>query len=138
MSGNWGGSTTAVIKGTQNPIAAAKFAEFLNTDPATTAMFNTVQNLFPSTTALLASPSFTGLKDAFFGGQQVNKLFAGISSTVNTGLAVAAVPRPGGHGLDLDVGKALASKGDVAAATDQWESQLTAYAKNQGFNVTVG
>jgi multiple sugar transport system substrate-binding protein len=35
VSGNWGGSTNAVIKGTQSPIAAAKFAEFLNTNPTT-------------------------------------------------------------------------------------------------------
>ena len=27
---------------------------------------------------------------------------------------------------------------DAAVATDQWQSQLAAYAKNQGFNVTVG
>ena len=51
-SGNWGGSTTAVIKGTKNPIAAAKFAEFLNTDPQTTKMFTTLQFFFPATTAI--------------------------------------------------------------------------------------
>ena len=138
VSGNWGGSTTALIKGTANPIAAAKFAEFLNTDPTTTSMFNTSQNLFPSTTALLGSSSFTGLKDAFFGGQQVNQLFAGISPTVNTGFEWPPFLDQAVTDWTSTVGKALSSKGNVATATDQWESQLTAYAKNQGFNVTVG
>ncbi|MFD0578649.1 hypothetical protein [Dactylosporangium darangshiense] len=35
-------------------------------------------------------------------------------------------------------GKALADKGDVAAATDQWQSRLTTYAKDQGFTVAAG
>lgn len=136
-SGNWGGSTTAVIKDTQHAIAAAKFAEFLNTDPATTAMFNTVQSLFPSTTALLSSPSFAGLKPAFFGGQQVNKLFAGISSTIDVGWQWPPFLDQAVTDWTATVGKALGNKGDVAAATGQWQSQLVGYAKSQGFNVTA-
>jgi multiple sugar transport system substrate-binding protein len=46
-AGNWGGSTSAVIKTTKNPIAAAKFAEFLNTDAESTMMLATQQFLFP-------------------------------------------------------------------------------------------
>jgi multiple sugar transport system substrate-binding protein len=138
VSANWGGSTTAVIKGTQNPIAAAKFAEFLNSDPVSAQMFNTSQNLFPATTALLAAPPFSGLKDTFFGGQQVNQLFAGISSTVNTGWQWPPFLDQSVTDWTSTVGKALAGKGSLAAATGQWESQLTAYAKNQGFNVTAG
>jgi multiple sugar transport system substrate-binding protein len=136
-SGNWGGSTTAVIKDTQHAIAAAKFAEFLNTDPATTAMFNTVQSLFPSTTALLSSPSFAGLKPAFFGGQQVNKLFAGISATIDVGWQWPPFLDQAVTDWTATVGKALGNKGDVAAATGQWQSQLVGYAKSQGFNVTA-
>jgi multiple sugar transport system substrate-binding protein len=136
-SGNWGGSTTAVIKGTQHAIAAAKFAEFLNTDSATTAMFNTVQSLFPSTTALLSSPSFAGLKPEFFGGQQVNKVFAGISSTIDVGWQWPPFLDQAVTDWTATVGKALANKGDVAAATGQWQSQLVGYAKSQGFDVTA-
>jgi len=138
VSANWGGSTTAVIKGTQNPIAAAKFAEFLNTDPVTTKMFNAVQSLFPSTRALLADPSLAGQKDAFFGGQEVNHLFAGISATVNTGWQWPPFLDQAVTDWTSTIGKALAAKGSVVAATSQWESQLEGYAKNQGFHVTVG
>ena len=125
------------IKGTQHAIAAAKFAEYLNTDPATTAMFNTVQSLFPSTTALLSSPSFAGLKPAFFGGQQVNKVFAGISSTIDVGWQWPPFLDQAVTDWTATVGKALANKGDVAAATGQWQSQLAGYAKSQGFDVTA-
>jgi hypothetical protein len=37
--------------------------KFLNTDPVTTKMFNTVQDFFPSTKALLADSSVTSQKD---------------------------------------------------------------------------
>ena len=138
MSGNWGGSTSAVIKGTANPIAAAKFAEFLNTDPETTKMFNTVQSFFPATKALLTDPSFAGQKSAFFGGQSVNELFAGISGTVNVGWQWPPFLDESVKDWTATAGKALADKTDVAGATDQWQSQLTAYAKDQGFTVSAG
>jgi multiple sugar transport system substrate-binding protein len=138
VSGNWGGSTTAVITGTKNPIAAAKFAEFLNTDAETTKMFSTVQNFFPASTALLADPTFTGRKSEFFGGQEVNKLFAGVSDTVDIGWQWPPFLDQSVKDWTETAGKALADKGDVAAATDQWQERLTAYAKDQGFTVSGG
>ncbi|MFC7534787.1 ABC transporter substrate-binding protein [Actinoplanes sp. GCM10030250] len=138
VSGNWGGSTTAVITGTKNPIAAAKFAEFLNTDTETTTMFSTVQNFFPATKGLLADPSFTGLKSEFFGGQEVNKLFAGISGTVDVGWQWPPFLDQATKDWTETAGKALTDSGDVAAATDVWQSRLTAYAKDQGFTVSAG
>lgn len=138
VSGNWGGSTNAVIKGTQSPIAAAKFAEFLNTNPTTTAMFNTQQSLFPSLKSLLSSAAFSSLKSPFFGGQQVNQLFAQISGTVNVNWQWPPFLDQSVTDWTATLGKALAGKGDVAAATGQWQSQLAGYAKNQGFHVTAG
>jgi multiple sugar transport system substrate-binding protein len=136
VAGNWGGSTNAVIKGTQYPIAAAKFAEFLNTDPRTTSMFNTSQSLFPSLKSLLSSATFSGFKAPFFGGQQANQVFAQISTTVNVSWQWPPFLDQSFTDWTATVGKALGSKGNVAAATGQWESELASYAKNQGFNVT--
>jgi multiple sugar transport system substrate-binding protein len=138
VSGNWGGSTTAVITGTKNPIAAAKFAEFLNTDPETAKMFNTVQNFFPATKALLADPAFAGQKSDFFGGQEVNKVFGEIGETVDKGWQWPPFLDESVKNWTETAGKAMADKGDVAAATDQWQERLTAYAKDQGFTVSAG
>jgi len=134
-SGNWGGSTSAVIKTTKNPIAAAKFAEFLNTDPESTKLFATEQFLFPPTKALLSDPTFTGQKPAFYGGQTVNELFAGISDTVSTDFTWPPFLDQAVNDWDETVGKSLADKGDTSAALDQWQSRITTYAKNQGFTV---
>ncbi len=134
-SGNWGGSTTAVVRGTKNPIAAAKFAEFLNTDPTTTKMFNTEQSFFPATKALLSDPSFTGQQASFYGGQPVNKLFADISSHVNTSFQWPPFLDQSVSDWTDTVGKALADKTDLSAAASQWQSRLVTYAKAQGFQV---
>jgi multiple sugar transport system substrate-binding protein len=136
VAGNWGGSTNAVIKGTPHAIAAAQFAEFLNTNPQTTAMFNTQQSLFPSLKSLLSSAAFSSYKSPFFGGQQANALFAQISTDVNLSWQWPPFLDQSVTDWTDTVGKALGDKGNVTAATGQWESQLTSYAKSQGFNVT--
>jgi multiple sugar transport system substrate-binding protein len=134
-SGNWGGSTTALVQGTKNPIAAAKFAEFLNTDPTTTKMFNTEQSFFPATRALLSDPSFTDQQASFYGGQTVNKAFADISSNVNTSFQWPPFLDQSVSDWTDTVGKALGDRTDLSAAAGQWQSRLVTYAKAQGFQV---
>ena len=134
-SGNWGGSTSAVVKGTKNPIAAAKFAEFLNTDPESTKMFATQQFLFPATKALLADASFTQEKPTFYGGQTVNQVFSEVSSTVDTDFQWPPFLDQAVNDWDETVGKSFADKGDVAGALDAWQKRLADYATNQGFKV---
>ena len=135
VSGNWGGSTSAVVKGTKNPIVAAKFAEFLNTDPESTKKFATEQFLFPATKALLADPSFTGQKPEFYGGQTVNQVFSDISETVDTQFQWPPFLDQAVNDWDETVGKSFADKTDTGAALDQWQTRVTDYAKNQGFKV---
>jgi multiple sugar transport system substrate-binding protein len=134
-SGNWGGSTSAVIKTTKNPIAAAKFAEFLNTDPESAKMMATEQFLFPPTKALLADKSFIEEKPDFYGGQQVNQVFAGISDTVSADFTWPPFLDQTVSDWDETVGKSLAGKTDTAAALDQWQQRITSYAESQGFKV---
>jgi multiple sugar transport system substrate-binding protein len=134
-SGNWGGSTTAVIKSTKNPIAAAQFAQFLNSDPDSAKLFATKQFFFPATKALLADASFTGAAPAFYGGQQVNQVFADVSQTVNTSFQWPPFLDEVVTDFTDTVSKALSSKGDVVGALGQWQSRIVTYAKGQGFTV---
>ena len=134
-SGNWGGSTTAVIKSTKNPIAAAQFAQFLNSDPDSAKLFATKQFFFPATKALLADPTFTGDSPAFYGGQQVNQVFADVSQTVNTSFQWPPFLDQVVTDFTDTVSKALSTKGDVTASLAQWQSRIVGYAKSQGFTV---
>jgi multiple sugar transport system substrate-binding protein len=134
-SGNWGGSTSAVIKSTKNPIAAAKFAEFLNTDPESAKMMATEQFLFPPTKALLGDAAFAAQKPEFYGGQTVNQVFADVSDTVSADFGWPPFLDQTVKDWDETVGKALADKTDPAAALDQWQQRITTYAEGQGFKV---
>jgi len=135
QSGNWGGSTSAVIKSTKNAIAAAVFAQFLNTDPDSTKLFATKQFLFPATKALLAEPAYVGDTPAFYGGQKVNELFARISSTVNTTFQWPPFLDRVEADFKETVGKSLTDKTDAVAALDEWQTRITTFAKGQGFTV---
>ena len=134
-AGNWGGSTSAVIKATKNPIAAAVFAQFLNSDPASAKLFATEQFFFPATKALLTDASYVGQKPAFYGGQQVNQVFADIGATVNPDFQWPPFLDQVVTDWTETVGKSLADKGDAVAALATWQSRITTYAKNQGFTV---
>jgi multiple sugar transport system substrate-binding protein len=135
-SGNWGGSTTAVIKGTKNPIAAAKFAEFLNTDPESAKLFTTLQFFFPATKAMLNDPTFRNQAPAFYGGQKVNEVFSQVSSTINTNFEWPPFLDESVNDWTDTIGKALSSKTDLATAPDEWQKKLVDYASSQGFTVT--
>ncbi|MEV1066721.1 extracellular solute-binding protein [Streptomyces sp. NPDC050263] len=137
-SGNWGGSTTAVIRSTKNPIAAAMFAQFLNTDPASAKMFATEQFFFPATKALLTDASFVDQESPFYGGQKVNQLFADISTTVNPSFQWPPFLDQAATDWTETVGKSLADKTDTVRALGTWQSRLTSYAKTQGFTVHTG
>jgi len=134
-AGNWGGSTSAVIKTTKNPIASAKFAEFLNTDAESTLMLATQQFLFPPTKSTLTNPTFVGQKPEFYGGQQVNELFVQISGTVSTEFQWPPFMDQASNDWNETVGKSFADKSDTGVALDQWQERVTSYAKSQGFTV---
>jgi multiple sugar transport system substrate-binding protein len=134
-SGNWGGSTNAVLSSTKNPIAAYELAKFINTDPASTKMLNTQQNLFPTMNSMLTDASFTDATSDFFGGQKVNELFAQISPTVNTKFQWLPFMDYVYSEFNNTVGNAMTNKGDLSAAADQWQDKLVGYAKQQGFTV---
>lgn len=134
-SGNWGGSTTAAIRSTKNPVAAARFAQFLNSDPASAKMFATRQAFFPATKTLLTDPSFTGDAASFYGGQKVNELFASIGDTVDNAFQWPSFLDQAATDWTETVGKSLANRTDTAAALGSWQSRLTTYAKKQGFTV---
>ena len=80
-AGNWGGSSTAVFKGTEHPYEAAKFALWLNTsDEALTGLIEAA-NLYPATKAGTSLPILAeGVE--FYGDQPIYDVFAEASTGV--------------------------------------------------------
>ncbi len=81
-AGNWGGSSTAVLKGSKHPYEAAQFALWLNTSDEALTALNKEANLYPATKAGLSLPV---LADGvpFYGDQKIYDVFAKASSQVN-------------------------------------------------------
>jgi len=82
QAGNLGGSSTAVLKGSKHPYGAAKFAVWLNTDPAALAPENKLGGLYPAAKAGADLKAFTS-GHAFYGGQHIYDVFKEASSQVN-------------------------------------------------------
>ncbi|WP_026037572.1 ABC transporter substrate-binding protein [Salinibacterium sp. PAMC 21357] len=81
-AGNWGGSSTAVLKGSEHPYEAAQFALWLNTDPEALASMNATANIYPATKTGGDLPAFSEGLD-FFGGQNIYDVFAAAGAEVN-------------------------------------------------------
>jgi len=136
VSGNWGGSTNAVMNTSTNQIAAYELAKFINTNIDSTLMFANKQFFFPVTTATLTDPRYVDQKSDFFGGQQVNKLFAGIADTVDKDFGWLPYMDVVYSSFNDTIGKQIAAKGDLIAGMAAWEKALADYGTAQGFTVT--
>lgn len=80
-AGNWGGSSSAVLKGSKHPYEAAQFALWLNTDPDALKMANELGGLYPASKDGANLPVFTAEQE-FYGGQKIYDVFAEASAQV--------------------------------------------------------
>lgn len=135
VTGNWGGSSDAVLATTKNPIAAAELAKFINHDEESAMMLATEQFFFPPQLSVLESKQFLDATSEFYGGEKVNALFADISSTVDTDFQWLPFMEYVYSSYEETMGTAIAEKRDISDALDTWQEQLVKYAEDQGFTV---
>ena len=77
LSGNWGGSTIAVLAGSKHAAAAAEFAEwFGGSDDAWKILSGPVAGAFPAYLPLLNDPSFQARTLPISGSAKTNSVFA--------------------------------------------------------------
>jgi multiple sugar transport system substrate-binding protein len=81
-SGNWGGSTTAVLKSSQHPCEAAKFALWLSTDPDAMGTVIGTAGGYPPTVAGLDLPVLKQ-GNSYFGGQVIYDVMKQAAQGVN-------------------------------------------------------
>ena len=135
VSGNWGGSSDAVLASSENPIAAYELAKFINNDEESAMKLATEQFLYPPQISVLEDPAFIDQESEFYGGQKVNALFADISTTVDTDFQWVPFMDYVYSTYEETMGTVIADTGDISAALDVWQDQLVSYAEDQGFTV---
>jgi multiple sugar transport system substrate-binding protein len=134
-TGNWGGSADAVLKTSENPIAAYELAKWINNAQEPALLFATQQHFFPTAVSVLEDPAFAGDEPEFYGGQKVNELFAEISETVDTDWEWLPFMEFAYTSFNETFGAAVAAKGDLSAGLDAWQDALVEYGTQQGFTV---
>jgi multiple sugar transport system substrate-binding protein len=110
-------------------------AKWINNAQEPALLFATQQNFFPTAISVLEDPVFVDQEPEFYGGQQVNKQFAEISTTVDTDWQWLPFMEFAYTSFNETFGAEVAAKGDLAAGLDAWQAALEEYATQQGFTV---
>ncbi len=133
-SGDWGGSSTAVLSGSKHPAEAAKFAIWLNTDPAALALENSLGGLYPSATAGLDIPSLQkGVP--FYGDQKIFDVFKAASAGVNQSFQFGPTMTDTYNGIKDGVSAALAGTGTLDQAMSNAQTKTVDSLKAQNIPV---
>ena len=139
VSGNQGGGATVGYAGTKYPQEVTSFLEYGVLDPKSAAFLAEKQFRFPVTYAELNKPAFLNQKVPFYGGQQVNKIFAQIGKGVDTSFEWAPFNDYVASAFTDTVSKAFANKEtNILPALQAWQTKVVSYAKKQGFKVSTG
>jgi multiple sugar transport system substrate-binding protein len=135
ISANWGGSTLAVLKSSKNPAAATEFARWILQEKQPIEMFSYERFLFPTMNSLLNNPQWQNKKYPFYGGQQVNKVYAQMANEVDkTWQWPPIFEYVATQGDDIK-GKSIDQGKGATAALQPWQDAVTNYAKQQGLTV---
>jgi multiple sugar transport system substrate-binding protein len=135
VSGNWGGSTLAVLKQSKQPAAAAEFARWILSEREPVEMFSFERFLFPPQNFMLQNEQWLNKKYPFYGGQQVNKVYAGINNVVDKGWQWDPIHEFVATTGDAANGKSVEQGKGYTAALQPWQDSIVKYAEQQGLKV---
>ncbi len=130
-----GGSSLVIPNATENQELAYAFLDYASVgDGAQTRVDG---GAFPATTADLQSPAFQNKKFEYFGGQQVNKVFADSAADVVPGWSYLPYQVYANSIFNDTVGKAYVSGTTLEQGLASWQQQIVNYGEQQGFQVST-
>jgi multiple sugar transport system substrate-binding protein len=133
--GDWGGSAFSVTKQSKHPEEATEVArELFGTSEAAWKIGIDKAYLYPTVTPVANGSYFQDKKYAFFGGQQVNKVFVPAANNIGT-FDWSPFQDYAYNTLTTEVGKAVQGKADWSSVPGALQRQVADYARQQGFHV---
>lgn len=135
QAGNWGGSTTAVLGGTEHPAEAAEFALWLNTDPGALAVLNREGGLYPAAKAGLGLPALRQ-PVGFYGGQKIFDVFARASEHVDTDFTWGPTMTDTYRHLSDGTARVIGHRGTLTDVLKQTDAQSAASLRKQALDVS--
>ena len=133
-NGNWGGSTTAVFKGSKHPAQAAQFAEWLNTNQQSITGLITKGGLYPADVAGQQQPAANS-PVAFYGGQKIWKVFQAGGKLVNTSFQWGPIMSTTFTQMQDGFGTATGGSSTLNQVLTSTQAQTVSSMKQQGFSV---
>ncbi len=133
-AGNWGGSSTAVLKGSDHPYEAAQFALWLNTDPEALALANELGGLYPAAKSATDLEAFSGGVE-YFGGQKIYDVFSEASSNVDPNFTWGPTMTQTYTDVSDGFGKAIGGEGTLMDALTAGEEATVESLKSQSIPV---
>ncbi|MFE8922751.1 ABC transporter substrate-binding protein [Streptomyces rochei] len=133
-TGSWGGSSTAVTTDSENREAAAKFAEWLNTDADALGALAKEGGIYPASTSAQLSGAFA----------EPPEFFANQPDFYTRAADIAKTTAPSAWGPNVNVaytsfkdafGAAAKNKSDFSAALGTMQKETVADLEKQGFEV---
>lgn len=135
-SANWGGSSTAVLKGAKHPQQALQFATWLNTDPKSIALLIKGGYGWPAATSGYVGSSLDQ-PSTFFSGQKYNDVFAESDKHINESWKwIPTVDQAYQH-LDDGFSAAVNGNGSFLATVKAAQGQVVNDMKGAGFKVST-
>ncbi|MGV9318635.1 ABC transporter substrate-binding protein [Streptomyces sp. NPDC003660] len=135
QAGNWGGSTTAVLSGSQHPAEAAEFALWLNTDPKALEILNRAGGLYPAAKAGLTLPALQK-PVGFYGGQKIFDVFKQASADVDTDFTWGPTMTDTYRFLSDGTSDVTAGKGTLGDVLKRTAADSTDSLRKQSLDVT--
>jgi len=130
-----GGGGYAMLKQSpkQHQLVAAAFLKFMEAGPGVQLSIDAGQ--FPATVADQKSQTFLDAENPYFGGQQINKVFAQSAADALTGWQYLPYQSYANTVYSDTVGQAYLGKTTLADGLKAWGAKLSDYGKQQGFTV---
>jgi multiple sugar transport system substrate-binding protein len=128
-----GGGGFAILKQSKHQLAAAGFVQYMETGAGRDVWIKSGQ--FPSMKSDLASEEFLNTKNDYFGGQEINKVFAQSAEDVLPGWEYLPYNSYAGSIFGDSVGQAYLGKTTLNKGLAEWGDSLVKYGDEQGFTV---
>ncbi|HWG25223.1 MAG TPA: hypothetical protein VG296_13990, partial [Actinospica sp.] len=133
--GNDGGSSTAVLKGCQDPQQAAEFADWMSTDAQSVTNLINVTGIYPAATSGLTNAALSA-PSAFYGNQVIYQVFKSEMPDINTSWQWGPTMTQTSTDLGNDLGGVETGSQTLTGMLTDVQTKTVSALKSQGMSVS--
>lgn len=133
VSAEHGGSSLAIMSGSENAALAYAFLEYANLGKG--AQTRVDLGAFPAATGPMKSENFATEKFEYFDGQQANEIFIDSAANVPEGWSFLPFQVYANSVFNDTVGQAYTTSTSMAEGLKNWQEVLIPYGTDQGFTM---